>query len=204
MLPRGCTWGNPGPLQDARQPCCAANVQPALQWQRPFLELHVANKTLPYLSAALLAYLVGLLAFAVQRAPTAERIDADNPALVELGKTVYANHCAACHGANLQGQAGWQRPGPDGRLPAPPHDESGHTWHHSDAYLIHVVQQGLVAGLDRPPDYQGNMPAFGQQLSREQIVAAMSFIKSRWSFDYRAWQERANQPEAPSTRHAQP
>ena len=206
MLPRGCTWGNPVLLQVqvARQPCCAAYAWSALQLHRLFLEWHVANKTLLYLSAALVAYLLGLLAFASQRAPAAERIDADSPNLVERGKTVYANHCAACHGANLQGQADWQRPGPDGRLPAPPHDESGHTWHHSDAYLIHVVQQGLVAGVDRPPDYQGNMPAFGQQLSREQIIAAMSFIKSRWSFDYRAWQERANQPEAPSTGHARP
>ncbi len=167
-----------------------------------FLELTVAKKYALYLSTGLAAYLVGLLAYVAQRAPAADRIDADSPALVAWGKTVYADHCAACHGANLEGQAHWQRPGPDGRLPAPPHDESGHTWHHSDRYLIHVVQQGQVAGVDRPPDYRGNMPAFGQQLSREEIVAAMSFIKSHWSFDHRAWQERASQSEAPSTPHA--
>ncbi len=164
----------------------------------------MARKYELYLSAALGAYLVGLLVFAVLRAPAADRIDADNPALVELGKKVYVDHCATCHGANLQGQADWQRPGPDGRLPAPPHDESGHTWHHSDAYLIHVVQQGLVAGVDRPPDYRGNMPAFASQLSREDIVAVMSFIKSAWSFDYRAWQERANQPGAVPAQHTRP
>ena len=145
-----------------------------------------------YLCVALSVYLVGLLTYAFLRPPAAERIDADNPGLVAWGQAVYAGHCAACHGAKLEGQPDWRRPGPDGRLPAPPHDESGHTWHHADRYLIHVVQQGIVAGVDRPPDYQGNMPAFGAVLSRQEIVAALSFIKNSWSFDYRAWQERAN------------
>ena len=72
------------------------------------------------------------------------------------------------------------------------HDESGHTWHHADRELIRVVQRGLVAGEDRPPDYQGNMPAFAAALSDAEIVAVLSFIKSSWSYDYRAWQERAS------------
>ena len=148
------------------------------------------------LSAALGAYLVGLLAYAGFGPPVADRIDADNPKLVAWGRSVYAQHCAACHGAKLEGQPDWRRPGPDGRLPAPPHDESGHTWHHDDRYLIHVVQQGIVAGVDRPPDYEGNMPAFGAVLSHDEIVAALSFIKHSWSFDYRAWQEHAGGADA--------
>ena len=148
------------------------------------------------LSIALGVYIVGLLGYATVRAPTADRIDADSPALVAWGKSVYAERCAACHGSRLEGQPDWRRPGPDGRLPAPPHDESGHTWHHGDRYLIHVVQDGIVAGVDRPPDYQGNMPAFRTVLSKEEIVAVLSFIKNSWSFDYRAWQERANGAEA--------
>lgn len=151
-----------------------------------------------FVSIAMGAYLVGLSAYAYLRTPAAERIDADNPKLVAWGQTVYAGHCAACHGAQLEGQADWRRRGADGRLPAPPHDESGHTWHHDDRYLIHVVQQGIVAGVDRPPDYQGNMPAFGAVLSKAEIVATLSFIKSRWSFDYRAWQEGANSASAAS------
>ena len=47
-----------------------------------------------------------------------------------LGETLYAVHCAVCHGANLEGQLDWQTPDENGILPAPPHDETGHTWHH--------------------------------------------------------------------------
>ena len=152
----------------------------------------MTNKPYTWLSAVLAIYIVGLAAYAVQRPPVADHVDADNTALVGWGGKVYAAHFAACHGAKLEGQPDWRRPGPDGRLPAPPHDETGHTWHHSDRYLIHVVQRGIVAGEDRPPDYQGNMPGFAQSLSREEIVAVLSFIKNNWSFDYREWQEGAS------------
>ncbi|MCB1335497.1 MAG: c-type cytochrome, partial [Roseivivax sp.] len=33
------------------------------------------------------------------------------------GAAVYAEACASCHGANLEGQPEWRSPGPDGRLP---------------------------------------------------------------------------------------
>ena len=52
----------------------------------------------------------------------------DNRRLVALGKRIYAEHCASCHGANLEGQPNWRIRKPDGRMPAPPHDSSGHTW----------------------------------------------------------------------------
>ena len=56
-------------------------------------------------------------------------------AVVKEGKKVYRTYCAVCHGKNLEGQPNWETFGADGRLPAPPHDESGHTWHLS---LIHI------------------------------------------------------------------
>ncbi len=64
--------------------------------------------------------------------PGTSGADAANPKMVALGRTVYAEHCAECHGKNLEGEPDWRTPKADGTLPAPPHDDSGHTWHHGD------------------------------------------------------------------------
>src|SRR5689334_20690026 len=58
--------------------------------------------------------------------------DPNHSKLVERGKLIYDEHCARCHGANLEGQPNWRHRLPSGRMPAPPHDPTGHTWHHSD------------------------------------------------------------------------
>lgn len=100
--------------------------------------------------------------------------------LVARGKTIYASHCAACHGANLEGQPEWRRRMPNGRLPAPPHDETGHTWHHPDAVLIDIVKNGLVPGRTAPSGYESDMPAYGKLLSDADIAAVLAYIKSTW------------------------
>ena len=51
---------------------------------------------------------------------------------VATGKLLYAEHCISCHGAVLQGVANWKERLADGSLPPPPHDSSGHTWHHEN------------------------------------------------------------------------
>lgn len=61
------------------------------------------------------------------------------------GRELYAANCASCHGANLEGHPDWMKRLPSGRLPAPPHDETGHTWHHSDKQLSTIVKFGLGA-----------------------------------------------------------
>src|SRR5690349_4906950 len=58
--------------------------------------------------------------------------DPTNASQVASGKAIYAANCASCHGANLEGQANWKSRNPIGRMPAPPHDDTGHTWHHPD------------------------------------------------------------------------
>ena len=93
------------------------------------------------------------------------------------GKEIYAENCASCHGANLEGQPDWRRRLENGRMPAPPHDESGHTWHHSDQDLFAITKLGVggvVAG------YESDMLAFGEILSDEEIAAVLAFIKSTW------------------------
>jgi mono/diheme cytochrome c family protein len=108
------------------------------------------------------------------------RADPRDPARVAAGTKVYALHCAACHGARLEGQPNWQKRLPTGRLPAPPHDESGHTWHHPDPVLFGITKHGLVPGKYAPNDYQSDMPAFAGKLSDDEIWAVLAYIKTHW------------------------
>jgi hypothetical protein len=68
-------------------------------------------------TSATLAVLILTLLAGCTRGPQADPRDAPQ---VALGKTVFASHGAACHGANLQGQRDWKSRKPDGKLPAPP------------------------------------------------------------------------------------
>lgn len=120
-------------------------------------------------------------------APT--RLDPDDPGLVARGKALYAEHCASCHGANLEGQPNWRRRLPSGRLPAPPHDATGHTWHHSDDQLFAMTKNGTAALV---PGYETDMPAYKDKLDDADIWAVLSFIESTWPADIRARQQRLN------------
>jgi mono/diheme cytochrome c family protein len=110
--------------------------------------------------------------------------------VVTLGARIYRENCASCHGAALEGQPDWQSPGSDGRLPAPPHDETGHSWHHPDQVLFDLTKHGVqkFAGAD----YSSDMPAFADVLTDAEIIAVLSFIKSRWPAQPRDYQERMN------------
>ena len=101
-------------------------------------------------------------------------------AVLARGKEIYAAHCASCHGAQLEGQADWRQRLPNGRLPAPPHDVSGHTWHHPDEVLIDIVKNGLVPGKTAPQGYESDMPAYAGILSDADITAVLAYIKSSW------------------------
>ena len=107
------------------------------------------------------------------------RADPRDKVKVALGGKLYAQHCAACHGPKLEGQPNWRRPMPTGRLPAPPHDESGHTWHHPDSVLFEITKRGLVPPY-APKGYESDMPAFGEKLTDEEIWAVLAYIKSHW------------------------
>ncbi|ODT16706.1 MAG: cytochrome C [Kaistia sp. SCN 65-12] len=97
---------------------------------------------------------------------------------VALGKTVYGASCASCHGAKLEGQPDWRKRRADGRLPAPPHDASGHTWHHSDAQLLAIIRLGTAAVVG--DGYQSDMPGFADVLTEAESAAVLDYIKSTW------------------------
>src|SRR5712691_2856101 len=108
------------------------------------------------------------------------RIDVRDPAQVSRGRVVYEQRCAVCHGQRLEGQPNWRARLPNGRLPAPPHDDTGHSWHHPDEVLFAIVKNGLVPPY-APAGYESDMFAFGQVLSDEDILAVLAYIESHWS-----------------------
>jgi mono/diheme cytochrome c family protein len=111
--------------------------------------------------------------------------------IVARGERVYQAHCAACHGARLEGQPNWRERGADGRLPAPPHDARGHTWHHPDDMLFRLTKHGLakVANLK---NYHSAMPAYDGVLSDEEIIAVLSWIKAQWPAEVRERHDEIN------------
>ena len=104
---------------------------------------------------------------------------------IAAGETLYAENCASCHGAELEGQPDWRRRLDNGRMPAPPHDETGHTWHHSDRNLFIVTKGGVGAVV---PGYESDMPAFEKVLTDDEIADILSFIKSTWPDRQREFQ----------------
>jgi mono/diheme cytochrome c family protein len=145
------------------------------------------------LAAALLA---GCDRFSVQ---PPYRLRPDEPPVLVTGKQVYDRHCAACHGAALEGQPNWRSRDASGRLPAPPHDASGHTWHHTDEVLFRIVKEGMARTANLK-DYQSAMPLYAGVLTDAEIVAVLSYIKANWPPDIRRRHDELNAAEAAKQR----
>lgn len=99
-------------------------------------------------------------------------------AAVRAGAALYAGNCAVCHGDRLQGEPDWRQADAEGFLPAPPHDDTGHTWHHPDAQLFAITKFGTEAIVGGT--YRSRMTGFGDTLSDDDIRAVLGFIKSTW------------------------
>ena len=123
------------------------------------------------------ALVAGVLVFA-QLSQPASAIPYKDAEAVALGEKIYQGQCASCHGTDLRGEPDWQQRDDQGYLPAPPHDQSGHTWHHDDQLLFKMTKEGIqaIAG----PDYRSRMPAFKESLSDEEIWAVLAYIKAQW------------------------
>lgn len=117
---------------------------------------------------------------------------ASSAEVIEQGRQIYADQCASCHGAQLEGQPDWKTPLPSGRLPAPPHDAGGHTWHHPDDILFRIVREGTAAIVGG--GYESDMPGFADLLSDAEIRAVLAYLKSTWPERERTYQENVSQP----------
>lgn len=110
------------------------------------------------------------------------------------GQQLYSQYCAECHGAHGEGQFPEAPAQPDatGRFGAPPHDGTGHTWHHGDELLIRYVREG---GMGDPARFYP-MPAFGDRLTEDDIVAIIAYIKTLWNDQQRDYQRQATEAES--------
>lgn len=125
---------------------------------------------------------------------TAVSIDATDAELVALGRRVYAAECAACHGVNLEGEPNWRERKANGRMPAPPHDASGHTWHHADGLLFALTKYGIAKVSGRLVDT--DMPAYDTVLADREIAASLAYIKSQWPAEIRKRHDAMNRNQA--------
>ena len=116
------------------------------------------------------------------------------------GAALYAEHCASCHGADLEGAPNWRQSGDDGLYPAPPHDATGHTWHHGDQMLFDYTKlggEGLLAARGIT-NFESGMPGFAEILTDDEIRDVLAFIKSTWPEPLRSHQEDMTRQEAAS------
>lgn len=104
-------------------------------------------------------------------------------AQITRGAELYRTYCAECHGGNLEGQPNWKQPLATGARPAPPHNNDGHTWHHSDALLLYMTAQGSAAF-----DPNSAMLGFADKLTEDEQRAILEYIKSHWGQREREYQ----------------
>ena len=135
---------------------------------------------------------------AIAAPATGHFANADDAATVIRGKQLYARRCAACHGRFLQGQPLWQLIDEFAGRRAPAHDQTGHTWQHSDEELFRVTKYGS----DGAAAERSSMPAFAAQLSDADILAVLAFIKRSWPIGLRVAQASLNPGGAGTPAHA--
>lgn len=117
----------------------------------------------------LLVILAGTAVFSQRRGLLLTR-----PIDPRLGERIFRQNCAACHGANAEGQD-----------PAPPLNRMGHADHHPDWELYMFIAEGKIGF--------GQMPAWKQKLTEREIRAVIAYIKTLWTSDQRASQQHVNE-----------
>ena len=105
---------------------------------------------------------------------------------VAQGQAVYQTSCAVCHGLRAEGDPDWRQRNADGTFRPPPHDSTGHTWHHGDGLLYRIVRDG--GKIYEDPSFKSMMPAFGDRLSDEELRSVITYFKSLWGSRERAFQ----------------
>lgn len=115
-------------------------------------------------------------------------------AQIATGNKIYDQNCASCHGPQGQGQypEAPLKPDKEGLFGAPPHNATGHTWHHADGLILDIIRNGRVDSGFHP------MPAFKDKLTEEEIQAVLVYIKIWWKPDQLEFQATVSAKYTPS------
>ena len=127
----------------------------------------------PQLTALLLMTITGVTADAADRWYSDEQ--------VEWGARIYAEQCAFCHGAQGEGQPGWEQRDGMGFYPPPPLDASGHADQHTLADHLNTLRigGGPLGGI---------MPAFSDVLDEDAMYAVIAWFQDLWPDEiYAGW-----------------
>jgi mono/diheme cytochrome c family protein len=126
--------------------------------------------------------IVSLLCLASFNIAAAERWF--NQDVVDLGSSLFQQNCAVCHGVNAEGTKDWKKTDANGNYPPPPLNGSAHAWHHSIPQLARSIKEGGIK-------LGGVMPAFGDKLSDQEVLAVIAFFQSKWPDEvYKVWHDR--------------
>jgi mono/diheme cytochrome c family protein len=175
-------------------------TDPAFPAQPSAEQRHPRTKAIIGVFAGLAVLIVAFALFALHRPHPVRVPSLDDARRIEAGRLIYARECASCHGGHLEGQPNWTSRLPSGRLPAPPHDESGHTWHHPSVVLFEITKFGMKPP-HAPADYQSDMQGFGGRLSDDEIWNVIAFIRSRWPEKIRVRHQQLDEQFAKQERH---
>ncbi len=113
-------------------------------------------------------------------------------AQIQRGEQLYNANCLVCHGGASGGTM----------MDYPPkHNANGHTWHHPDCQLKIVILNGsdemtiMMRQMMNVPDTVARMPVWKYKLSNDDIDAILTFIKTWWSEDQRAFQAQVTRAQ---------
>ncbi|MEH6576327.1 MAG: cytochrome c [Amphritea sp.] len=121
--------------------------------------------------------------------------------LINSGREIYQQYCAACHGAAAEGAPNWKKPNDQGEMPPPPHGPEGHTWRHSDAMLQRMISQGWRDPFNKTQRL--TMPAFQKELPPKEIAAVITYLKTLWTTQQRQFQRQESQARSPNPSQSQ-
>ena len=96
---------------------------------------------------------------------------------IQIGKIVFSKNCTVCHGNQGEGLVkNWKQKQANGHYPPPPLNGTAHTWHHSPAVLLDIINNGGAK-------FKGYMPPFKGKITEDEMKAILDYLYSIWPRD---------------------